>query len=353
MFIYTMFKAKEEMSVSLLSLMLLFGVVLILSHTVAAMSMALFLLTFWLGFEIYKAIYNERFEVPSSWTLCFLFIVSMFSWWMYESGHIMTIAQLIQRGLRIERWEHSSTISQYVLEHARAEIRFNMFGFTLYMASASIGLFYMWSRKSVTKYLFTLALSGWVLLGIAFFLPLLGFSGIAAGRWYNSLELITAIPLAIGLLWLCEPLKNRLRKASLLAILVFIICFMSITRPNANIDNPIYSPNTMFRHAYIESELKAADTISNIYQGQIVSDYTYPFHQHSGNEPDVASFKLSLISGDYSNIEGLVVVRKEIVEGVSHINGPYRLDHEPGEKLADLNFSCIYNSGTVSAFLKK
>jgi len=48
----------------------------------------------------------------------------------------------------------------------------------------------------------------------------------------------------------------------------------------------------------------------------------------------------------------LVVIRKEIVEGVCHIGGPYRLDHDPREKLADLNFNCIYNSGTVSAFMK-
>ncbi len=350
---YTAFKAREGGFITLTSLVLLFSGVLILTHSVAAMNMALFLFLFWLGFEIYKVIYRERFATPVGLTLCLIFTIAMFGWWTYESGHIMTLAQLIGYGLRMELWEHNPTVSQYVLEHAGLELMVNMLGFTLYLALSSIGLFYMFSRKLVTRSLFTLALSAWVLLGMLFLLPLAGLSGICPGRWYGGLEFIVAIPSAIGLLWLCEPFKNGLGKASVLAALVLVLCFMAITRPNANIDNPIYSPNTMFRFAPIESEIKAQETFLSIYQGHINSDYSPHFVQPLDTKKRRPEFSTYLISGDYTGIEGLVMIRKEIVEGVCTIRGPYRLDHDPREKLAALNFNCIYNSGTVTAFIKE
>jgi len=350
--IYTAFKAKEERSVTLVSLVLLFSAVLILTHSVAAMNMALFLFLFWLGFEIYKVIYRERFEIPIGLTLCLLFTIAMFSWWMYESGHLMTIVGLIKYGLRVERWEHSPIITEYIAEHARLEHMLNMLGFTLYVAFSSIGLFYMCSKRLVNKYFFALALSAWGLIGMLFLLPLTGRTGILAGRWYGSLELITAIPLAIGLFYLCEPFKNRLRKASTMGAMVLILCFMAITRPNANIDNRIYSPNTMVRHTFTESEIKAADTVSNIYQGKIRADYEIPFPRPFRPEKDEVPFSTNLISGDYADIEGMVVIRKEIADGVLFVGGPYKLDHDPRERLANLNFNRIYNSGTVTAFVK-
>jgi len=351
--IYTAFKAKEERSVVLVTLTLLFSAVLILTHTVAAMSMALFLFLFWFGFEIYKAVYRERSEIPIGFALSCLFTIAMLSWWMYESGTLMTIAQLIARGLRVELWEHLPIVSQYVTEQARLEFMLNMLGFTLYLALSTIGLFYMWSKRFVNKYLFTLALGAWGLMGLLFLLPLIGRTGILAGRWYGSLEFITAIPLAIGLLWLCEPWKNRLGKACAMGVLVLILCFMAITRPNANIDNPIYSPNTMSRYAFFESELKAANTIPGIYQGPILTDYASPFPESAIVNPKEAGFGSHLVSGDYTGIEGLVVIRKEVVEGVHNIKGPYKLDHDPREELINLNFNRVYNSGTVAAFFKE
>lgn len=351
--IYTTFKSKEGSSITLASLALLSGGTLILSHTVAAMNMALFLFLFWSAFMIYKATYRERFAVPVSLTLCILFVIAMLSWWMYESGTFLTVVQLMERGLRYELWEHSPIVSQYVLEHAGLEHMLNMLGFTLYLACSSVGLFYMLSRSLVNKYLFALSLSAWVLIGMLFFLPLVGRVGILPGRWYGGLEFITAIPLAIGLLLLCEPLKSNLRKASVLAVLVLILCFLTITRPNANIDNPIYSPNTMFRFAFIESELKAIDTISDVYQGPIESDYPAILLQNLGMTSGREKLSTCLVSGDYTGIEGLVMIRKEIVDGVLNIRGPYKLDHDPKEELAKLNFNRIYESGTVAAFMKE
>lgn len=351
--IYTLFKARESMSIALVSFAILFSAVLIMTHTVAAMNMAIFLFLFWLGFEIYKAIYKEKFQMPAGLSFSILFVVSMFSWWMYESGHLMTIAQLLERGLRVEIWETSPLASQYIMEYAGLESLVNQLGFTLYLTFSTIGLFYMWSRNAVNRYFFALALGAWGLLGLVFLFPLAGMTGILAGRLYGGLELITAIPLAIGLLWLCKSLKGNLGKSFLLAISISVLCFMSITRPHTNFDNPIYSPNTMSRFAFTESELKAADTVISIRQGVIKSEYITTVRRIPDFNQREAEINEYFISGDYTEIEGLVVIRREIVEGVHNIGGPYRLDHDPRQKLDALNFNRVYNSGTVTAFIKE
>ena len=290
-----------------------------------------------------------------SLTFCLLFISAMFGWWMYESGHLMTLAQLIGRGFRIELWEHSALISSYLEGHS-VEYMLNMLGFNLYLAGSCFGLFYMLSKGLVNSKLFAYAVSIIGLLGLVYFFPLTGLTGIFAGRWYPVLQLIGAIPLALGFLLLCQSFQRNISKISLMVSLVIIISFLSITRPNANMDSPIYSKNTMSRFTLTESELDAAASIQDIYQGLIKTDsyYWWPFHfgplEISEEESNMTA---NLVTGDYSEIEGLVIIRSEIVDRIAFIRGPYKLDHDPRQVLASLSFNCIYKSGSVTAFLRE
>jgi hypothetical protein len=104
MLIYMIFKARQERSIISTCLYLLVMGVLILTHTVTALCMAILLFSFWFGFELYKKMYRDRFDVPVTLWLAILFTVAMLSWWTYVSGHITAVAELIKYGFRIERW---------------------------------------------------------------------------------------------------------------------------------------------------------------------------------------------------------------------------------------------------------
>jgi len=354
--IYTRIEAKEERSPTLLILAIVLGIALILTHTVSSMSAAVLMFLLWLGFLVYQRMYHEKFEFPIALTFGVLFATAMLSWWMYETNHIKTIADMIGRGFKFELWELSPLITNYLFTYTKTEYMLNMFGFNLYLAASCAGLYYMISRGLVNKYRFAFALTVWLLVGIIYFFPLIGRAGVMPGRWYPTLQLITSIPLAMGLILLCGLINKNMGKALLLAVLVLIISFFSITRPIANMDNPIYSKNTMSRFALTESELRAADTIQDMYQGEIKTDqyYSWPFHLGPLDvklaETDISP---NFISGDYAGIEGLVVIRKEIVDRIAFIRGAYKLDHDPRQKLTDLDYNRVYDSGSVSAFLKE
>ena len=80
-------------------------VALILTHTVAAMWMAILLFVFWIGFVFYSAVYHEH-GIPVTLTITSLFTVAMFGWWTYASGHICTLAGLIKWGFSIDTVMH-------------------------------------------------------------------------------------------------------------------------------------------------------------------------------------------------------------------------------------------------------
>ncbi len=123
----------------------------------------------------------------------------------------------------------------------------------------------------------------------------------------------------------------------------------------ANIDNHIFAPNKGIRFAFTESELRSFDTVSGMWDGKIGADnlVTLPFfHRFEG---DIIHIGESLFTGDFrDHHEMLVIIREEIVERPFQVDlaGMIRLDHDPRTLLIEQGFSLIYDSGSVTGFLR-
>jgi len=293
--------------------------------------------------------------------LCFsiFFIVAMLGWWMYATDFaIGFLGKLIKWGFTIDApaWSRS-VVSEHYLDLHNIEYMLDIFGFTLYFFFSFVGSFYMLSKRYVSKYSFALVLSSWFFSIILFLVLLFNITGIHIVRWYPSVQLLMCIPAAIGILLISTynyP-KNSLKNIPVLFILILFVSFFAITGSFVNWDHPIYSKNIANRVTFTLSELKAEHTISSTYKEKIWTDTYYSGYfnefQYYGENLPSGDISPNLISRDYNDVDGLIVIRKEIIEKpFKSTGGVYKLDYNPQIILNRLKFNCIYDSGTVRAF---
>ena len=351
--VYMLFKsrANENKSIIFVSLAILTSAILILTHTIASLSMVMLLFSFWFGFEIYKRIYHDRYITPISFSFSLLFMVAMFGWWIYASGHITQLAHLIEWGFKVDKWGYSDvatpSIDKFKVEHILNTFAFNLFG-----AFFMFGSLHLFNRN---KYAFAIVLGGYLLAIMIFFTMILGLTGILQMRWYPSFQTIASFPAAVGIFMLHKLSKNNVNRVFLPIILIFLFSFFAITTPIANVDHSVYSKNTLIRYAYTESEIQGANTISQTYTGKIGIDsyYIVYFLYLPKSSLSIGDITDNLYLGEYETIEGLVVIRKEVREKPFRRRiGIFKIDYDPQEKLDNLNFNRIYDSNSVTAFLK-
>ena len=351
--IYVIFKAPKERSLILTLLALLLMAVLILTHTITALCLAILLFLFWLGFDMHKRIYLSKFDSPVTFYLSILFTVGMFTWWTYASGHIYDLVELIRWGFKVEKWEAAEPTLKYVQMVPFSEYLLNLLGFLLFYAFAFVGWFYMLAKRFCNRHSFALVVSGLVLAAIGFFSLPLELSGFLAYRWWTYSYLILAIPAAIGFLTVCGYFRSNLGRTMILAILILVISFFSITAARANFDNRIYTQNTAARHAFTHSELSAMNTISEVWDGQVgvatsSADYYFGFNRDMW----VVYIVPNLYSRDFAECTNMIlIIRDEVVDNYfSFAGGGMKLDYDPRGVLEQQGFDRIYDSGTVAAF---
>jgi hypothetical protein len=126
-----------------------------------------------------------------------------------------------------------------------------------------------------------------------------------------------------------------------------------IVSPAANSDSNYFSPNISARAALTTSELQTVQTIENIWNGDIKTDNYYS-HSLSFSYPNYKPFDNEVYNQDFNDLdENFVLIRSDI------INGPFRifhhitiLDYDLIDQLDKLYYSKLYESGSVSGFLK-
>ena len=226
-------------------------------------------------------------------------------------------------------------------------------GLFLFFSLSFIGYFYMISKQFINRNRVSIIIGGIVILGLSFF-SLMAGNFILVGRWYYFSQILMAIPLSLSLFLLNELFKHRLIKGVLMSFLVFVLSFLLIMSPIANIDNHFFSPKSGVRYAYTNSELNAIDTISEIWNGTIGIDQfcivTYRFKLNR----ELANIDNSLNSGNFTDLQDvLIIVREEILKyAFKTSKGTIYLKYDLQVALDNQNFSCIYDCGSASGYLK-
>lgn len=356
---YLLFKIRRERPTIATSLCLVLIAAVILTHTVVTMCLALLLFAFWAGFELFGRLYGEKIVTPVTLVMVILLVVGMFGYWIYASGHIYSFAKLIGWGFSQELWvkDASPLVGKYIPIIPSWEQQFNNLGVILFIALSLPGFLYMIAKKFGTSYGFAAATGGIIVAALALVPPLVG-RNIMTERWTYFSQILLAIPVGLAFFLLVGAFRNRLAKASLLAIGVFMLSFLMIMNPTSNMDNRTFAPNTLTRFGFTESEMQAANTISNVWEGEIGLDHGYGrVFMGPTVKSNVAGVKWigeQLYTQDFSDRQDLLIlIREEIVSHPfqSMVSGTHKLDYDPRELLPDQGFSKIYDCASVAGFI--
>ncbi len=352
--IYLLFKIKQDNPVAAISLSLLLMAVLILTHAIVAVCMAVLLFIFWAGFKVYSKIRGEKFLLPVSLGIAILFSVGMLGWWMYASGPpFITLVELSQWGFNEQFWGTPlvTEAKEYMsLSVPFLEWMFGKLGMLLFFALSLVGFFYMVGTRSGNRYSFVLAISGVILLAFGF-LSQVAELKILAERWHYFTQIMLAIPFGVVIVLIFgELLKSRLIKIPLMISFCFLIAFLMIMNPDVNMDNRTFTPNTAIRFAFTESEQQALGTISNMWDGEIGTDARYSAVGTS-RKLDIDE---ALYSGDFSSYRDVpIIIREEITRyPFSIYKGFIKMRYDPYRTLEEQGFITIYSCGSVTGFLK-
>lgn len=347
---YSALKIKNSMPIRSVLLSILFMVSIVLTHSVTAMCMAIVLFVFLLGFYYCNFFYSKK-VAPISLTYIILFIVFMFSWWSFASGHILTLSKILKFGFSPDFFVHTPAnlalkgISQMtVLEQV-----FDSIAMFLFFTLAFIGVFYMVSKKYGNHLTFCMALVGItpLLLG---FVSILTQRSIIEHRWWYFSQIFLCIPLSVSILAICNQFKKQSLKSVSIAVISILTSFILIISPQANFDHNLISDSMVY--SLTSSELQTIETVSTFWAGTIKTDRYYSASQSYTYNTD--NFDYELYENDMGSLEGeYTLIRKEIIgKPFKVFSSDVSIDLDLIFELNSLGYSEVYDCGRVYGFLK-
>jgi len=347
------FKSGDRSHPSYALLYILVLGTIILTHTIAAMCMAILLFVSWGALIIFCAYYHSGKDNRVSLIRLVGFTVTMFAWWTYAaSSSIAVLGKLIEWGFNIDVFMRTPEgFRGYEASIPLGEQLFNNLGMFLFFAFSFIGIFYMISQRGSSS-TFAMAWVGMAPLAIGFF-SLISEHSVIEHRWWYFAQILLSIPLAVAI-YIVGTWKSKrpIHLYSFVFGFVVLLSILMIMSPTANVDNPFCSPNSHMRYSLTEAELESLKTVTDKWNGPIKTDEYFAGTQKFQN-PQVSAFCQEIYSEDYLSLKESIVVIREAVVGrpFKIFSSIYKLDYDLNEKLDGLRFSRIYDSNAVSGYL--
>lgn len=359
--IYLFFKFRLKNHLIGISLIILFMISIIFTHTVVSMCTAIILFTGWLAINLYSKFFKKYGIIPITLNICLFFSITMFAWWIYVTGHIHVLADLIKLGFSPEFFIRApSIIYDYSNNVPFFEQLFNLSGRFLFFSLSLIGCFYMVSKRYGNSLSILMVIFGVVPLVIGFSTQIIGLAVIQE-RWMYFAQIFLVIPLTISFLLIYNYIKRKSLKKIFLFTLTIIFTFVLITNPSVNMDNHFFSPNTGIRLTFTESEINAASFFVEKSMTNLSSDFDFftnpsssvPINYYFLNGSRIIPLDSSLLNKKFDLDRSVIVLRQEILNRPFRLFGlPYKLTYNPKQVLFNQNFSTIYDCNSVYGFYR-
>ncbi len=151
-------------------------------------------------------------------------------------------------------------------------------------------------------------------------------------------------------------MKYQFAKPIFLVVITIFFSFLMIMSPEANLDTPIFSPNTGVRLAVIDSELTAASFFIEKSESKILSDSDYITmisNYYILNSTKIFQLDDYLLNRQFNFSERSIIIRNTIIDKPLRLFGqPFKLDYNPKVILENQDFSDIYEGKSISCFFK-
>ncbi len=319
---------------------------------------------------IKRTLGKEGFEGPVRLYMLLLFAVATLGYWIYASGFIYYIDQVVTYAMSIDTLTiDQAGLSQHILPRAATLLTWEKLPTLVLVFFAFLGFFSILNFRKPDQRKFLqiwLALVGGMLLTfnfILFYMPPLGI--LETARWHLFTGLLLACVAAVGLL---SILSRRGWQSLLgLSLSVLLLSGLFTTSHISNITSVVPWKDRI-RMAYTTSEMSAADTISQMAgltpaqdseeAGKIYTDFYYLhplWYQLNLPRAKVVDGS-SIFLGESENVDGIIILRRALTTEVVGATYPgygrdeFKMDSAQYQSFVDdTQYSLIYDCGTVKA----
>jgi len=360
--IFLLIKTESIKSIRFTCLIILIMLILVMTHTIASVCMAIIFIVWIISTKFFSKRIATMNKPSITFGLVILFFAIMLSWWIYASGSISKVSELIKWGFNIDFFTPASNyydafFNNYIASIPMEERLFSNIGIYIFLIPSIVGYLYILSCKKARLSHYSFALAGLVLIVIPFTAIYLGLFVIQE-RWFAIAQLMSAIPFTILIFLIVNRLKGWNAQIAMISGVTFLIVCLMIMSPVANMDSPLLSTNTSVRSAYSISELQAASFLAEKVEGNISSDFDYATRSTSVLKTEYGFTRNNVISLDDSLLNGrlfkdgsIIIIRDEITKHPFNILGqPYKLDYDIYKELLDSNFFRVYQNKMVSMY---
>jgi hypothetical protein len=316
---------------------------------------------------LYKGFYRKQINPNMTSGIFIIFLTSLLFYWMNFGDRVegryffdtMVIRFLNNLSGDLRFIGEDTPYAGLAGEHSFLSNTLYQGGYLILLFFAVIGALIWLSSKNCNSVKFGI-ITGIVVLYIFIYgFTLTNLAMVVIPHRWLPFAYVLLIPLtAQGLLSVCNTIKFSWGRLALGTGLAFILIFFMVTTPYITNGSAIYNQDRDFRSGYKISELEAATTIVELYQGDIMIDrgYRRPFSQATTPE-DVNT--ISLESDLDVSFAGLLLLRQDLKTHPTQIStrgtfGRIRsavLGQEYFDMVESLPHNgIIYNNGEVIAY---
>lgn len=346
-------------------------IVLILTHQLSTFASFISLVGISIGKRFYEYLYAHGKHIQSiliTTSTLLLFGVALQSYWMYayvniEAGitffdfAVRPIVLALESGDFVSS-PSSSVYATYYAQHSTlSNILFHL-GYLILLFFAVIGALIWLSPKEIDSKKFVVIIAPISLYLFIYGIPLTGIGNAQLStRWLGFAYLFLVFLATQGIFALVGLVKRNGNKVIAISFTMLLFTFIMITTPYINGDSPLYCKDRWPRAALMDSELQAAKTITNTYNGTIQTDHNYMatiFRE--------LSFNATIEGMDLSDMETLN--KDMVILRTCMLKEPVTLGWMGGElgvvKMVDEDFfkifetpkhSLVYDNGGVKVYL--
>jgi len=348
---------KNKLNIPYVLIIIIMSFSIILTHTVSSFIVAVVLVLFLAATRVFKWQYTTGVEkVYIGPVFVLLFTISMLARWFFGNYYstrtfFEAMGTKFVYSLNMDIQFMGASFQESVTPLGPL----NRIGFLLLISFTVIGILFWLSPKVINNKKAAI-IAGTLGLSIATFaLPLFNIDNMLPGRWLAFIAITGSAIAAEGIFALSRLVKGGVAKSLIMVFIVFIFTAFVINSHNINTRTPFYGEEYMrdpIRYAFTDGEMRAVETITKVYDGQIATDPKYNVQPLWASLGLKESDRGRVLSIDGEN-PGLVLIREymykhQLIVGCSEDQYNNFLG-----TFKSTNYNMIYNSQPVKAYFKR
>lgn len=278
---YLLIRQNTKYIRSFLGMIILFLMVMVITHTMSSFVLLAFMAFSLLGALIHKVIQRNNtgaFEgILLSVPLLLVFTLVLVWYWAtadYVAGR--TFLEAITKGLYNALIEQAGFLNRpEVTGSDYFSPILNIIGYLMMYLFGALGFLIWLSKEHQNKTRFILFIAITLITAFALIFPVFGIRNIVPSRWYAFIFSIISIPAAVAMITIAWQSGFRKINNAFVIAIVFVTSYFMITNNISNTDSPVYANHLNERLVYTASEINAGIWVVNEYEGRISTDLQY------------------------------------------------------------------------------